>query len=238
MNNKLLAALAMTTELATSAHSACQINSGAYVGLSVGGAHLGGKNDASIKNDVAGNINPSKESKLSSTSFAAAILGGYGLKVSNFWLAAELFYQFDNLSSKSKFKIDTNSKDEVLESKSNGAFGGSFHIGFIAANNCVVYAIAGVEGRRFKVKYTPDTAVHSTTIDKSYTSTAFAPGIGLRVSLSKNIALKTEYKYAIHKTKTFTDKKANPGGAGDNDTLTVKHSPNIHSFNVGVVYSF
>ncbi len=236
MNNKLLAALALTTALATGAHAACQINSGAYVGLSVGGAHLAGKNDFTYEHAVAG-IKEEKGTKLSNTSFVAGIFGGYGFKFNNLWAAAELFYQFDQLKDTSSFTIQGNAGNK-LESKSNGSYGGAVHLGFIPNGNCVVYAIAGIDVKRFKVTFS-DTAnpigVHA-AINKSYTSTAFAPGIGMRLAVSKNISLRTEYKCAIHRKKDFESTQTNP--AIGNDTVKIKHSPTVHSFNVGLVYSF
>ena len=112
------------------------------------------------------------------------------------------------------------------------------HLGYIPNGNCVIYAIAGLESRRFKVKFNDDTnpADIAATISKSYTSNAFAPGLGVRVSLSKNLAIRTEYKYAMHRNKNFSAKADNIGGY--DDSTNVKNSPAIHSFNVGFVYSF
>lgn len=237
MNNKLLAALALTTALATGLQAQCQINSGAYVGLSAGGAHLGGKNDCSLSNNNPLTPQPSSSNKLSANSIAATVFGGYGLKLGSIWCAAEVSYQFDNLVSKDKSKNDANDKDKTLESKSNGAFGGAVHVGVIANNNFAVYAIAGVERRNFRVKFNDEQQNTLCTINKSYASTAFVPGLGFRFNISKNIALKSEYKYALHQSKKFTsDTKANP--AGGNETVTVKHAPNVQSFNVGLAYTF
>lgn len=235
MNNKLLAALAMTTALATSAHSACQINSGAYVGLSAGGAHLAGKNDFTYEN-VVGGIKEEKGIKLSKTSVVAGIFGGYGFKFNNLWAAAELFYQFDQLKDSSIFSIQGNSGSK-LESKSSGSYGGAVHLGFIPNGNSIVYAIIGLDVKRFKVSFsdTVSPAIINASISKSYTSPAFAPGIGVRLAVSKNISIRTEYKCAIHRKKSFD--AAAVGGLGT-DAIKVKHSPTVHSFNVGLVYSF
>jgi outer membrane autotransporter protein len=236
MNNKILAALALTTALVTGLQAQCQINSGAYVGLSAGGAHLAGKNEFTTFNDV---INQADKFniKLSKTSIAASLFGGYGMKLSSFWVAAELFYQFDQLKdSTDDFTLQGNG-GKKLESKSDGTYGAAAHLGFIPNGNCVVYAILGVEARRFKVNFadTDDNRINA-KINKSYTSTAFAPGIGIRIAISKNISVRTEYKCAIHRKKEFQDTQPNP--VGGNDTVKIKQSPTVHSFNVGLVYSF
>ncbi len=236
MNNKLLAALALTTALATGANAACQINSGAYVGLSVGGAHLAGKNDFKYENTNLG-FREETGIKLSKTSIVAGIFGGYGFKFNNLWAAAELFYQFDQLKDSSTFTIQGNQGNKV-ESKSNGSYGAAVHLGFIPNGNCIVYAIAGLDVKRFKVTYSDTTnpTLVNAAVNKSYTSHAFAPGIGMRLAVSKNVSFRTEYKCAIHRKKDFERTQANPDGGSD--VVKVKHSPTVHSFNVGLVYSF
>ena len=237
MNNKLLAALAMTTALATSAHSACQINSGAYVGLSVGGAHLGGKNDFSHTNDGAPNNTATNNSGVSANSFAASIFAGYGLKFNNLWTALELFAQFDNLKDKNEFKVNAQNNSNFKKITSNGAFGGAVHLGY-TFNNCIIYAIAGAEVRRFKAEFSSgDKDAIAAEVSKNYTSTAFAPGLGVRVNLSKNVSIRTEYKYAIHRKKTLNATATN-AAIGGKDNITLKASPTIQTFNVGLVYSF
>jgi len=240
MNNKTLIALSIGGLLTTPAFAdSCQIASGAYVGVAAGGAHLAGNNKLDYDNTVLPGPQDSINHRLSKSSLVAAIFGGYGLKFGNLWGAAEVFYQFDNLQDKNKFRIHTFTHDKVLESNSKGAYGAAIHLGFSPNSNCVAYVIAGVEVRSFKVKFTDENpaADIAPTIDKSYTSTAFAPGLGVRFSLCKNLSLRTEYKYAMYRSKNFNAEKANVAG-GQTDTIVVKYSPVVHSFNVGLIYSF
>ena len=239
MKKQTLAGLALSTALFSSLNaSSCQINSGAYVGLSLGGAHLGGKNDFQLSNQNLGAPEPSSSHKLSSNSFNGIVFVGYGLKFGTLWCAAEILYQFDNLSSKDRVSADApNDKGKVVESKTTGAFGGAVHIGALMNPNTVIYAILGVEGRSFRVKFNDDQQATTCTINKRYTSTAFTPGVGFRFSVSKNLALKTEYKYSLHQSKKLTS-DTKPSAAGGNDIVTLKHAPNIQSFNVGLVYTF
>lgn len=240
MNNKILAALALTTALATGLQAQCQINSGAYVGLSAGVSNLGGKMDTAIGSQVgAPGYTNNLPSGISQTSAAGGIFAGYGMNFGSLWAAAELYYQFDQLSSKKEITQDIGTPQAFqVQSKSNGAWGANAHFGYVFNKSCVLYAIAGVDTRRFKVSATHaannDFAVGS--FSKSYTSVAFAPGLGVRINIAKNFAIRTEYKYAMHRNKNFNESKANPGGG--EDQVKIKHKPQVQYFNVGLVYAF
>ena len=243
MKKNLLVSLCLGTVFAVASQasaSSCQINSGAYAGISAGVSVLGGKNNFDHKQtDAAGalitgsNLNFS----LSKTSMAATVFGGYGMKMNGFWVAGELFYQLDSLKDKQKPTIANDEKS--ISSKSTGAYGLAVHLGFMPSQNCVAYAILGMEARKFNVNFT-DTppATIAASINKNYTSLAFAPGVGARFALTKNISIRTEYKYAMHRSKKFTASAATPGAPADKDTIQLKHQPKVHTFNVGVVYTF
>jgi opacity protein-like surface antigen len=240
MKKNLLVSLCLGTVFAVASQanaSTCQINSGAYAGISAGMSTLTGSNEFDSTNTALAQYAANK-GKLSKTSAAAGIFAGYGMKFSNFWAAAEVSYQFDKVSDKSKTKVFTRSEYKTLQSSSTGAYGAAIHLGFLPANNVIAYAILGAEVRSFKVKFSDAVTPADiyANINKKYTSIAFAPGVGVRFSIAKNLSIRTEYKYAIHKSKNFTNTAAN--NAGGKDVLNVKHSPKVHSFNVGVVYSF
>jgi opacity protein-like surface antigen len=230
--------------LATAAHlsAAPQISSGAYAGAAAGVSVLGGKNQLAISNDaaVAGQqvLQDQGNFSLSKTSPAVMIFAGYGMKVSGFWTAAELFYQFDSLKDKQN-PVFAGTTPKNLSSTSTGAYGLSAHLGFLPSENCTAYVILGVEARRFKVKFSDPTPANvSAAINKGYTSVAFVPGIGARFALTKELSLRTEYKYAMHRSKTLNASAKNTANAAQTDTVKIKHQPKVHSFNVGVVYSF
>jgi len=243
MKKNLLVSLCLGTVFAVAADanaSSCQINSGAYAGISAGISHLSGKSIFNQSNTVAVNSHPYNAGKLSANSIAAAVFGGYGMKLGSFWTAAELFYQFDNLKNKDLFSgEDTTTAARLTRSlKSSGAWGGALHLGYVINNSCVAYAIAGAEVRRFKVSFSSASAQNTNAISKNYTSIAFVPGLGVRFSLAKNLSLRTEYKYAMHRSKKMTASALNTVNVGQTDIVTIKHKPQIHSFNVGLVYSF
>jgi len=242
MKKNLLVSLCLGTVFAVAAQanaSSCQINSGAYAGISAGlSAQSGKSNFVNSTNGGAGPqiVQNTHNASLSKNSMAAALFAGYGMKFSGFWAAAELFYQLDRLNTKEEMTLSGNNGN-TLKSSSTGAYGAAVHLGFVPNNNCIAYAILSVEARRFNVKFsdTADPVNIQAVLKKSYTSIAFAPGVGVRFALSKNISLRTEYKYAMHRSKKLS---ATGTAAGVTDVVTIKHKPQVHTFNVGVVYSF
>ncbi len=240
MKKNLLVSLCLGTVFAVAADanaSSCQIRSGAYAGVSAGLSILTGKSQFTYVNSDGPGQAQAINGNLSKTSPAVGLFAGYGMKFSNFWAAAEAFYQFDRLNAKHEYQLQGVGDAQITTNKSTGAFGAAVHLGFVPNNNCIAYAILGVEARRFNVKYSAtDSAIVAAVINKKYTSFAIAPGVGVRFALSKDLSFRTEYKYAMHKKKNFANTKANPGGG--NDTVTLKQSPSVHSVNVGLVYSF
>jgi opacity protein-like surface antigen len=245
MKTKVLLSLSAAALVnAAQLSAAPQISSGAYAGVAAGVSVLGGKSNYNHKatDDATGAlvIQNTMNFSLSKTSMAATIFGGYGMKVSGFWVAGELFYQLDSLKDKQQPNIASDEKS--IGSKSTGAYGLAVHLGFMPSENCMAYAILGLEARKFSVKFT-DTppATIAATINKKYTSLAFAPGVGARFALTKNISIRTEYKYAMHRSKTLTASAESPAagfGRGNTDTVKIKHQPKVHTFNVGLVYTF
>lgn len=223
----------------------CGIKSGAYAGISAGVSHLGGKNEYVISNSAAGSDVYSSKGHLSSNSFLGSVFAGYGYKLNLAWLAAELGYKFDNLKSQLTGVTGNKTTPNItFGSKSKGAFEGAFHVGFVANASTIAYAILGVESRNFKVQFADSVNEFTNSFrafKKSYRSTAFVPGLGVRFNIAKNLNLRTEYKCAMHKTKKIKSSGADRGvvyGAGTTDTLSMKHNPMIHSFAVGAAYTF
>lgn len=210
----------------------CGFKSGAYAGVSAGASHMGGKNEVSHDDTDLIQFYKSKGHN-SATTFAAAAFAGYGMKLGAFWAAAELFYQFDNLDSKNKVQALGNRRDKTVSVKTSGAYGANAHLGFLANDKAIAYIIAGVESRRVKMKYTDENndIAPAGQPKKSYTSVAFVPGVGVRFNVAKSLSMRAEYKYAMHKKK----KMAATAGT---ETLTVKNTPQIHSFQIGAVYTF
>lgn len=242
MKTKVLLSLSAAALVnAAQLSAAPKISSGAYAGVAAGISVLGGKNGFTHTDDTGARGNQQIQNQgnfsLSKTSPSLMVFGGYGMKFSGFWTAGEIFYQFDSMKSKQAPNFGADEKS--LSSQTTGAYGASIHLGFLPSENCVAYAILGVEGRKFKVKFedTPPVQIAG-KINKNYTSIAFAPGLGMRFSLTKNLSIRTEYKYALYKSKKFAVSSENANVAGRTDIVTLKHQPKVHSFNVGMVYSF
>lgn len=233
MSNNLLKAAAISAVM-TSALVAgdCSVKSGAYAGISAGVSHLGGKSNVS-HDDTALIQFYSNKGHNSATTFAASVFAGYGVKLGSFWAAAELFYQFDNLDSKNKVQALGTRRDKTVSVKSNGAYGANAHLGLLANDKAVAYLIAGVESRRIKMKYVDENndIAAAGQPKKSYTSIAFVPGVGVKFNVAKSLSMRAEYKYAMH------GKKKMAASAGT-ETVTVKNTPQIHSFQIGAVYTF
>jgi len=243
MKTKVLLSLSAAALVnAAQLSAAPQISSGAYAGVAAGVSVLGGKNGFTYSNDsvAAGNqvIQNQANFSLSKTSPALTMFGGYGMKVSDFWAAAELFYQLDRLRDKQNPVFGAN-EPTSLKTSSAGAYGAAVHLGFLPSENCVAYAILGIEARRFKVQFSDpvDTNI-AAKIRKNYTSIAFTPGFGVRFALTKKLSLRTEYKYAMHRKKTMSSSVHNANPPGYDDMVTLKHQPKVQTFSVGVVYNF
>lgn len=242
MKTKVLLPLSMAALVSAAQLSAApQIASGAYAGLAAGVSVLGGKNQFTSSNDTVtlGNqaIQDQGNFSLSKSSPSVALFGGYGLKFSGFWTAVEAFYQFDNLKDKQTPTLGGNLAAS-LKSSTTGGYGAAVHLGFVPAENCVTYVILGAEARKFKVAFSGPAALTTATIKKNYTSFAFAPGVGVRFALTKDISIRTEYKYAMSRSKTLTASAADSNVAGATDIVTIKHQPKVQTFNVGVIYNF
>jgi opacity protein-like surface antigen len=218
------------------------INSGFYAGASVGLSSLSGKQDFHAQE----NVNPvvvldNRSNGLSATSAGVSFFGGYGYKWNCAWLAAEVSYLFDRLNADRTAQFNGVPGDRTFQARSKGgAFGGSVHLGYIPQSNYAVYAILGLEMRRFEVGFLNSTNDNILPLaPKKYTSTAFVPGVGMLLKLTKNISLRGEYKYALHRQKTLTVTGIDPAPGGVNNvTSTLKQNPKVHTFQIGVVYSF
>jgi opacity protein-like surface antigen len=244
MSKNLLKALGLGV-LMTSALVAgdCSVKSGAYAGISAGVSHLGGKSNYRISSRGSADVFASNY-KTSANSFLAGLFAGYGYRMNSLWAAGELFYNFDNFKSdfKTKFGTNADNRQKSFNIKSSGAWGANLHVGFLANQGTIVYLIAGLEMRKFKVKFSDPVVGDFSTLGlrKGYTSLAFVPGVGTRMNIAKNLAMRLEYKCAMHKNKKLSSSSSNTGhyGAGDPATLVMKNKPMIHSFNVGVAYAF
>jgi len=245
MTRKLLARIGTTAGAILVSTVAAQanagVNSGFYAGASAGISSLTGTQRFNAQeNAIPVVVTDARNNGLSATSAGAAVFGGYGHKWNCTWMAAELYYLYDRLNSDRTAQFNGVPVEKTFQARSTGgAFGASIHLGYIPHPNSVVYAIVGVERRRFQMGLLNSTFHPNDNIvsldSKKYNSTAFVPGAGVLLKLTKNLGLRAEYKYALHRSKTVT---ATANLAGTNNTSTLKMNPRVQTFHIGVVYSF
>ena len=245
MKKTLLLTLALTTALSAEGG----IKSGFYVGAQAGLSSMSGQTQlkSSAQEDAGGDPkymdSHNLKSGISKSSISGGAFMGYAIKSGKLYAAAEVSAQLDNLKDKKESYNGEMSNPIKTEVSSTGALGASIHLGFAPNDNCVIYGILGVEARKFKVGFNDSSKAIEPVINKKYTSVAFTPGVGARFAVSENLSIRAEYKCAMHKSKTINASGINqiaanlPGALAD-QKVSMKVSPVVHSFNIGLVYSF
>lgn len=203
---------------------------GFYVGAALGGADLTAKSDL-LLNRLGLGGNPLPQNFYLTTAdknVAGDIFLGYGKRINCLWVAGEVTGSLASLSSKAVLGISS-TNPQTLETKTTNAVEGSFKLGYHISSVHMLYLKAGVELRRFKVTFTDPTNLF-TTLNKSYNSTAFVPGMGMEVELTPRFSLRAEYRAALHPKKTV--QAANSAL----QSTSVKTKPTIHYLNLGLVF--
>jgi opacity protein-like surface antigen len=202
---------------------------GFYAGVALGGADLTVKSDLFLNRQMNGAPSP-QNFYLTATdkNVAGDIFLGYGKRINYLWIAGEVTGSFASLTSKTTLGISSTTS-QFLETKTTNAVGGALKLGYYMSSAHKLYFRAGVELRRFKVKFT-DPANFFTSLDKSYNSTAFVPGIGMEVDITSRFSLRAEYRVALHPRKTVQA----VGSAVQSTSAQTK--PTIHYLNLGLVF--
>lgn len=233
-----VATMGFLLTLINEAQATAHLRSGPYAGVSVGLSNLSGSQNFNLSNPTVGASRPEFRLDLSAKSVNAGIFGGYGYKWNAYWTSIELSYLFDRVNSEQKIKVDSYVYDKILKIRSAGAGQASIHLGYSPHQNWAIYAIAGIEVRRFQVSFRDQANDIGAQIDKKYTSIAFVPGLGILAKITQNLAFRGEYKCSLHRSKAVSVSAPHTGGAAGNDTITLKSLPQVHTFKVGVVYCF
>ena len=204
-------------------------NTGFYVGGALGGAELSTESNLFISRIIAGAITPQNFSlKTTDKNIAGDIFVGYGKRINCFSLEGEFLGSFASLKSISKLGITT--ANPQLGSKTTNALGGAVKLGYYINATSKLYFKMGFELRRFEIIFT-DLSNSLLSLNKSYNSTAFVPGIGIESDLTTRISLRTEYRVALHPKKI-----SEVTSVALSKVTSSQIKPTIHYLNVGLVF--
>ena len=219
-----LSALAMTS--GAIAHS--NTMGTPYLGLGLGGMTTHHHVTGSTYNSAA-NMRNGIDTHVSKQSFAGELLAGWMWTMhNNFVVGGELGYSMTANETETTVNNNGGNADR-LKVKSNWAFNGAVRVGYMVSKSTMLYARAGFEYRKFDTKFMPGSAGNTaTTIDASNSKTAFAPGLGMEVSLTPHWSLGGEFRSAYFGSST------NSGTRGSE--ITVK--PRVDTYMLNVKYKF
>lgn len=203
---------------------------GFYVGAALGAADLTTKSNLFLRQLIAG-VDTSQKFSLPVTdkNIASDIFIGYGKRMDCFSFEGEVTGSLASLSSKTNLNTVNINMNQSLETKTTSAVGGALKLGYYINPTNKLYLKIGFELRRFKVSFT-DSGNAFVNLNKSYNSTAFAPGFGHEVDLTPCLALRTEYRIALHPKKTIEVAHS------ATQSTSIQSKPTIHHLNVGLVF--
>jgi opacity protein-like surface antigen len=205
---------------------------GFYGGVALGGAVLTGKSNLSVSRiNPLGFLQPNNFGpRLSDGNVTGDFFIGYGKRLNCFWVAVEAIASLTSLNSKASLDLSDLNTGQFLSAKTTNAWIGAVNLGRYLNESIKVYVKLGIESRRFRVNFTgvPNPAADPlVNLNKTYTSVAFVPGLGMEVDLTPRFSLRTEYRGAFHQAKTVQVTQS------ATTYTSVKTTPVIHSFTVG-----
>jgi len=156
------------------------------------GANLGiGTGDIQLKNSYA-------STHFGSQGMLAGIFAGYGGMLNqNLYLAGEVFINDGTVSTSTK-PIDVAGLT-TAKFKTTYSYGVSVMPGIKVASDTLLYVKAGLVRTRFQLEQTPGFAYGLIT-DTGNTVTGGQLGLGLQLTLSKNLDLRGEYVYTAYQS--------------------------------------
>ena len=188
---------------------------GFYFGAAVGGSSLENRYKL-LANGINHNF------KDHNTRFSPGVMLGFSQRVGLFSAGIEV----DGFLNNNKAKTSLSSGDISVTQKNNHDLRAALKLGYNLTSSTSFYGSFGLNYRPSKlVIYTSGTSAKN--INKSYKSTAFAPGIGLEVAFAPNLNLRAEYRTAFHKTRKFMSA---------DQTTTLKMKARSERYLVGLTY--
>ncbi|MGV8947942.1 MAG: outer membrane protein [Candidatus Paracaedibacter sp.] len=236
MKNLLAGALT----LALTAPSFADTSHGAYVGVGAGAVIAHHTNNRLAFNGIGPFAAVSQDSNANLNRYAAAfsLLAGYAWKIQSWHLGAEIDYLFGNINTKfnqTGLQQLPLPNSTFVSVKSFGAWGGGIKVGYYW-DRILGFVRLGLEGRRFKINgiLTPVAApdmIDRNTISTRVNRTAFAPGIGVQMSINKNISATLEYRIALYR-------RINKEISTTEGTTSVKIDPRVSTLLASFRYHF
>ena len=226
----IISALVPVALVSTKGEPLSTSKTGLYIGAALGGADLTAKSNLLLNRLIIVNPTPQKFSLTTTDkNIAADIFVGYGKRLNCLSLEGEITGSFASLSSKTGLNITNINTTQSLEIKTTSAVGGAFKLGYYINPTNKLYLKIGFELRRFKANFT-DPSNFLLNLNKTYNSTAFVPGLGLEIDLTPCLALRTEYRVALHPKKTVQISNA------ASQATAIQTKPTIHHLNLGLVF--
>lgn len=207
MIKKLATVSALALATTGIANANCCDLKGWYVGAQGGLNIVSGKLYSKLNNVVA-------RSSKNNSGGSAGVMAGYGHMWCNWYLAGQVQADFGSF----KQSASLNGGNQSI--KATSLWGVAGMLGYQVRNNWVVYARLGADYARWKL------TSNALNQNKSKGKWAFAPGVGVRVSVAKNVFMNAEYKYSWFDRIGSKVDTNNSAGA----------RPRLHAFSLGVAY--
>lgn len=212
-----------------------------YVGIGVGLSKSQNAFKANFSNVIGSD---SKTLNMDGTGPNESLFVGIRNQQKNFFTGAEIFTTFHQLNVKRKenvfyltvvgfpfFPIGT-LDFEVNQKYSNG---GSFHIGKDITNFLDVFFKFDMFWSKFTIKYVNSNSPTTHGQENKWLF-GYAPGVGVQLKLTENIATRLDYSYRIY--NEFRSKNISQEMGVANTVITGRILPRVHQFALSLIYKF
>lgn len=144
-------------------------------------------------------------------------MGGYGHMFHNWYVAGQVQGDLGRFNNSNAFTTNGGATG-TIRTRADSMFGAAALVGYQALKDVIAYVRVGGDYARWKVSATGINDVKKSQF-------GFAPGIGVRALIRKNIFLNMEYKHSFFR-------KVNNG----NGSTSVAVRPSVQTFTVGVAF--
>jgi opacity protein-like surface antigen len=189
------------------------------------GAHVGyGSAKSKITYDPAraGSVNVDNDAP------NLGALAGYGATYGIWYVGAEIFYTLETLKIQDTTQAALNGL--MMELSRKHYYGAALRFGFWMQAQTLAYFRLGAHGGKWKLS---DTRVNNGVGDTLFEKNRFtlAPGLGVEMTLHKNLALRTEWFYEFGPAIVATN-------SANRALFTRSSSVLYQSFRLGLTYRF